>query len=567
MSLIGCGGGDGDNEAKDASGLLSKPQDTTTQAKKGGEWHGRQGADVQSFDAQTGQSSDTPHALRTYSRLIGYKSMKYPEDVTTILEPDSALSWETSPDGLTYTYKIRPNFKFDPRPPTNGRAMTAEDAKFSIDRFLKSSRNRGDLANAVNPNSPIVSASAPDNSTVQIKLAFPYAPFNLLMAYSRYITLFPTEADGGFDVRQTMRGTGAWRLTEDTRGVRTVYERNPDWHNASKVFYDKMIWFVIPESATNLAQFRSGALDTTVIGQNEILRLKSEKPDLQMQALEEYSQGSQWMRFGYMPRSIFLDERVRQAVSLLLDRQLYIDTFGEVEQFRAVGLEVPSRWNSSYIAGYDEWLDPQDEKEFGANAKWFKHDPAEAKKLLRAAGHNLPIKTIYSYPISHYAPPFDKKVEVLKGMLEGNGDFQLEVQTSTYAGVFAEKVVNGDGQWEGIGTANTSSRPEIDTFLHEWFHSASQRSDHTLADGKPDTFLDNLVTKQRAEADANKRAAILKEIQQYAAGKMYKIWEPGQALGYRLAQPWVGNWGVYRGPQGGSVDQEGNIYHWDKRLA
>jgi ABC-type transport system substrate-binding protein len=285
-----------------------------------------------------------------------------------------------------------------------------------------------------------------------------------------------------------------------------------------------------------------------------------------MQAMEEYSQGGQWLRFGYLPNSIFLDERVRQAVSLLLDRNLYVDTFGEVELFKAAGLEVPSRWNSSYIAGFEDWIDPNDEKQFGTAAKWYKYDPAEAKKLLAAAGHKGPIRTTLSYPISHYAPPFDQKTEVMRGMLEAHGDFQFQVETMTYSGVFAEKFTNGDGQWEGIGTAITSSRPDIDVFLHEWYHTSSQRSDYTLADGKPDSFLDNLVEKQRSETDANRRTALIKEIQQYTAGKMYKIWEPGQALGFRLAQPWVGNWGLYRQGEGRSPDQEGNIFHWDKRL-
>jgi len=65
LSLIGCSGGDGGTEELDDSPRqLTQPVDTTGQAKKGGEWHGRQGADVQSFDAQTGQISDTPHATK-----------------------------------------------------------------------------------------------------------------------------------------------------------------------------------------------------------------------------------------------------------------------------------------------------------------------------------------------------------------------------------------------------------------------------------------------------------------------------------------------------------------------
>ena len=123
---------------------MTERVDTTGDAVQGGEFIGVVSSDVSSFDSGTGRSNDVAHALRAYSRLLRHKVFKYPAPVVKEVEPDAAVEWEASPDGLTYTFKLRPSFKFDPRPPTNGRVMTAEDADFSVKRFLADSRNRGD---------------------------------------------------------------------------------------------------------------------------------------------------------------------------------------------------------------------------------------------------------------------------------------------------------------------------------------------------------------------------------------------------------------------------------------
>ena len=57
--------------------------------------------------------------------------------------------------------------------------------------------------------------------------------------------------------------------------------------------------------------------------------------------------------------SPFKDERVRQAFSMLMDRQLLIDTLQNVDELRASGLPLETRWNSSMWCGWEgAWLDP-----------------------------------------------------------------------------------------------------------------------------------------------------------------------------------------------------------------
>ena len=565
LSFIGCGGSDSDSQ--DASGLASKPADTTSKATRGGVLQTAINADPAVFDVIGGGAADVPHPARVYSRIIKYQSFKYPDPVEPVAAPDAATSWETSPDGLQVTYKVRPNLKFDPRPPTNGRVVTAQDMKYSADRFARLSPQRNVLLNSVSPDAAITGFEAPDNNTFVIKLAFPYSPINMLIGAWRYIVVMPTEAESEYDFRTEMRGSGAWRLKDYQRNVRYEYERNPDWYDASKVNLDGLAFTVIPEPAGTLAQFRAGALWACTIGgavpsQDEVLQLKSDHPTLTMVPQEEFSAGGSWIRFGYLPGSPFRDERVRKAASMALDRDLFIATFGNIERFEAAGLSVPTRWNSGIFSGESYWLDPKDDKAFGDAAKWYKHDVAEAKKLVSAAGITGPIDTKWHYPVGFYAAPFERKMEVLHAMWQDSGIFKLASDpVNNYNANFQGPYTNGMNKWEGIASAATAARAEVDVLLHEYVKSEQIRSGH-LDNGQPDAVLDDLVAKQRAETDPRRRETLIHDIQKRVASKMYYLMEPGQALGFNLAWPWRQNLGLYRSKSGGSQDQENYIYYW-----
>jgi ABC-type transport system substrate-binding protein len=379
----------------------------------------------------------------------------------------------------------------------------------------------------------------------------------------------PTESETGFDIRNDMRGSGAWRLKEYLRGSRYAYERNPDWYDADKVKLEGMTFTVLPEAAASQAQFRTGNLWTSATGpsssfisQEDVLGVKADFPQLLMTPQEAYSAGGSWIRFGYLPGSPFRDERVRKAASMSLDRDLFISTFGNVDKFQKAGVDVPTRWNSAIYAGESYWLDPRDEKVFGADAKWYKYDVAEAKKLIAAAGISGAVDLKWHYPVGFFAAPFDKKMEVLGAMWQDSGNFKTSLDPITnYNANFQAQYTNGTDKWEGMASAATAARAEVDVLLHEYVKSNQIRSGH-LDNGQPDAELDALVAKQRAETDTKKREQIIVDIQKRVASKMYFMMEPGQALGFSLTWPWLQNFGLWRSKEGGSADQEGNIYYW-----
>src|SRR4030095_10594307 len=108
-----------------------------------------------------------------YSRLLKYKTGTPDEPPTGLVEGDAATGWEVSPDGPQVNFKLRQNMKLDARPPTSGRALNAQDIKWSWDRFSALSSARGDMNNSVNPEAPVRSMTAPDSQTIVLHLALP----------------------------------------------------------------------------------------------------------------------------------------------------------------------------------------------------------------------------------------------------------------------------------------------------------------------------------------------------------------------------------------------------------
>ena len=556
-------GSSGGGSSGAASALLYKPVDTSATATKGGTFPLVSTTDVASFDA-VNNATDATHSLLGYSRPLKYSAIAYPKDPIPVAEPDAMKSWEISPDGLTYTYKLRPNLKYDPRPPTNGRAMTSADVKYSWERFAKLNPENTNLAHSADPSGAVEDVSTPDANTVVFKLAFPYAPLTIMIGYNRYLPLLPTESESQFDIRNDMRGTGAWRLQEFVPSASVTYQKNPDWYDADKVYVDGLKYFIIPEYATGLAQFRTGSFGIFVVQQTDILTTKKDVPALNVLQNTEFLQSSNGVHFGYLPGSPFLDERVREAASMLLDRDLLLETLNNTKQFTDAGLDAPFRWNSALGAGLEPfWIDPKDQKTFGENAKYFQHDPAEAKKLLSAAGHTSAISVPYIVT-SAYGDAYMNEGLIMKDMLESGGDFKLDLQDVDYKTVFRPKYRYGSSKFDGMAwmSAGGEDYPDPDGFLMALYLSGQTRTGHLLADGTVDKNLDDMILAQRQIDDQQKRVSAMQDLQRYLAQKMYMLPSAGSSQGFQMAQPWVGNWGFYSSLTAGSPWNEGNIHWW-----
>ena len=121
-----------------------------------------------------------------YSQLVRYPhgpEQKHPADFSIV--PDLAAKWEHKcPTVIEFT--LKKGVKFHNKPPVNGREVTAEDAKYSIERFMAKSgfRARFDVVQSVD---------VVDRHTLRVTLKEPFAPFLNHLAASTYVAILPRE--------------------------------------------------------------------------------------------------------------------------------------------------------------------------------------------------------------------------------------------------------------------------------------------------------------------------------------------------------------------------------------
>jgi ABC-type transport system substrate-binding protein len=242
---------------------------------------------------------------------------------------------------------------------------------------------------------------------------------------------------------------------------------------------------------------------------------------------------------------------------MLYDRDLWMKTFYNLDQFESEGLNVPTRWNTMITPGQEGyWIDPHD-KAFGDAGKYFMHDPAEAKKLLQAAtGNKLPLETEFTWTANGYGPVYAKQVEVMSGMLQDQNDFKFKMQVVDYQSVFRAGYSNAPGTFNGICLTSGRAAANIDLYLFGNFHSKGSKPKFPFKDEAGEA----LILKQRAELDATKRKQTALELLKYMSSKMYFVPFDGEALDFELKWPFMGNFGVHT--SWATPWQEEYTYRW-----
>ena len=145
--------------------------------------------------------------------------------------------------------------------------------------------------------------------------------------------------------------------------------------------------------------------------------------------------------------------RLRQAFSMAMDRDLYLDTWANVSKFKEDGLEVETKWNTAAgPADYKGWyLDPQS-KEFGENGQVLQaqHRRGEEADGSRGVRERRQPWTRTRSAGTNYGLNYAPQIEVLEGMAAEVG---LQVQTKAVPGASAAgtpTIRDSRGFFEGI---------------------------------------------------------------------------------------------------------------------
>jgi peptide/nickel transport system substrate-binding protein len=491
------------------------------EVKRGGTLKGSTQYDVDTLDAIRTKSFRTyAIAAFTYSRLLRFKTaVGQPADGS--VEGDASDRWE-QPDPTTLIMHLRDGMKLDQRPPTGGRVLTSEDVVLSWDAFAADSVYRADLANAANKDAPVVSLRATDPNTIEVKTAFPDATLLPSLAFGFDLWIMPKEAfNGGFDPATAMRGSGPWTLERYTSSVSWSFKKNPTYYGAPEYpVADAVELAIITDTAQAEAQFKAKniwfGVGSEPVAIPDILSIHNGlKQDTEV-VLGGPSVAGPSISFGWRENSPYRDKRVRQALSMMLDRDTYIDLFSEVKSFQAAGVNMKGYWSAPYGAGFGPfWLDPKDPA-FGPSAQYLQFNVAEVKKLLTAAGYPNGFETPFTFnPTTEYGRDWAQRAEALIAMLNAGG-IRAKANPVDYSTVWLPAVFRKQGDWDGVAMYPNGARPDPGQWLSVFF--ASTGASTQLAKNFPE--LDALILKQRQELDRTRRIPLFHDIQRYCTENM-----------------------------------------------
>jgi len=167
------------------------------------------------------------------------------------LIPNLATSWSFTPDGKTFTIKLRKGVKF-----TDGSDFNAYSCKNFVDLLLDP-KVRVPLRFMFGP---IKDVTVIDDYTLQYNLKVPFAPMDQTLVLNMAMSSKATTPFDAAKLRKHHVGAGPYKLAKWIKGERIELVRNEDyWGKRPTV--DKIIYMIIPESATRVAMLRAGQLD------------------------------------------------------------------------------------------------------------------------------------------------------------------------------------------------------------------------------------------------------------------------------------------------------------------
>jgi len=445
------------------------------------------------------------------------------------LESDLAASAE-SPDGVTWTVKLRPGIRFQDLPPVNGHAVEAEDVKQTFLRATTYVRNpnRGSIG-MIDPDQ----IQTPSVDTIVFKLKYAYGPFPNILAAS-YSWILPREAVAGvYDPETLLIGSGPFILQSHTPDVGFKFGKNPNWFESGRPYLDGVNVAIIPDPAQQLAQFSTGHLDELQVMSTDLETSTANNKSASVVKLPTQGNPNIYFQLGD-PASFFLDDRVRKAVSMLLDRDAMGKSLfgGRYEGYVFVPL-TQGRWAMRVSAL------PSD---LAAN---FAYNLAEAKKLLAAAGlGNQEFKMAYVSDggvSGGTANSRGAQVEAFHSMLDAGGLKTTLVPLNSQK----DYIDSGKGYRQGFYARDTlmqgasAEYVDIDEYLFSYFHSKSTSNEDHLND----PALDAQIDKARTLLNEDERLKASLDIQRYLAGKVYIV-PSVSSYNFTLLQPAVRNYAV-----------------------
>jgi peptide/nickel transport system substrate-binding protein len=385
--------------------------------------------------------------------------------------PSLAESWTESKDHLSYTFTLRKNARFH-----NGEPVTAEDVKFSFERY------KGASATLLKDKVKEVQALSPGQVRFVLKEPWP-----------DFMTFYATTASGaawivpkkyvekvgedGFKAAPV--GAGPYKVVSTKPGIELTLEAfDGYWRKTPSV--KRLVMRSLPEESTRAAALRNGEVDIVYLLTGPTAEAVQKAPGFKVVA--PLLSGAFWLELPdqWDPKSPWADRRVRQAASHAIDRQALnkAETLGFS---RLTGNFVPRIFQYAMI------VEPP------------AYDPERAKKLLAEAGYPNGFDGGDFTPF----PPYNSMGEALQGYFQAVGirTRQRTMERAAYFAAWREKKLHGVILVVSATFGNAATKLEPYVTKNGIYAYGSL----------PD--IDDLFARQGRELDGKKREALVHQIQ------------------------------------------------------
>ena len=423
------------------------------------------------------------------------------------LAPSLAESWMASEDGLSFDFTLRQGAVFH-----NGDPVTAEDVKFSFDRY------RG--ANGTMMKGRVAEIETPDPSHVRFKLKEPWPDFLTFYGSATGAAwVVPKKylekvGDDGF--KRAPIGAGPYKFVSFKPGIELTMEAfDGYWRKASSI--KRIVIRSIPDEATRLAALETGEVDGIYWITGQLAEELQRTPGLKLAVSHT---ASQWLYFPeqWDPKSAWHDLRVRQAANLALDR----DGMNEALQLGHALLH-----DNAFVPAHFEFYEKAPPPTF---------DPAKAKQLLAEAGHPGGIEAGPLYCDAAFANIGEAMANGLREV--GIRANPQPIERAAFYKSFADKKYT-KGLIMGGSAAFGNAATRLEAFV--------VKGGAYAYGSYPD--IDELFRQQAVELDHAKREARLFNMQQLVRDKVIAapLWQLAalSGVGPRVGESTLGSMGGY----------------------